>query len=104
MSHDTAAFVAETVTLTAEVRSFVLDGTVLDAAVYEGSAAVADAIAFIGEVVKAIKLPRAVVVDVGLVSGRGWAVVEFNAAWGAGLNGCDARKVLPAVLAASGKL
>jgi hypothetical protein len=48
-------------------------------------------------------LPRAVVVDVGLIDGRGWAVIEFNAAWGAGLNGCDPDKVLPAIVAASGQ-
>jgi hypothetical protein len=86
------------------VRSFVLDGLVLAAAVYEGAAVVADAIAFINELVQAITLPRAVVVDVGFVAGRGWTVVEFNAAWGAGLNGCDATRVLPAILAASGKV
>jgi hypothetical protein len=29
-------------------------------------------------------------------------VIEFNATWGASLNGCDPEKVLPAILAASG--
>jgi len=43
-----------------------------------------------------------VVIDVGLIANRGWGVIEFNAAWGAGLNGCDPEKVLPAILAASG--
>lgn len=41
-------------------------------------------------------------VTVMVIDGRGWAVVEFNAAWGAGLNGCDAEKVLPGIVAASG--
>lgn len=100
---DTAVFVAEPVTLTAEVRSFVLDGRVLDAAAYEGAAQTNDAIKFLAELVAAMTLPRTVVVDVGFIAGRGWAVIEFNAAWGAGLNGCDAEKVLPAVLAASGQ-
>ncbi|PTX96559.1 ATP-grasp domain-containing protein [Opitutus sp. ER46] len=36
---DTAVLVAEPVTLTAEVRSFVVEGQVLDAAIYEGSGA-----------------------------------------------------------------
>jgi hypothetical protein len=104
LPQDTAVFVAEIVILAAELRSFVLDGHVLDAAVYEGTAAVDGAITFITEVVKAARLPRAVVIDVGYVVDRGWALIEFNAAWGAGLNGCNATKVLPAVLAASGKL
>ena len=99
---ETAVFVSEVVQITTEVRSFVLDGCVLDASVYEGSAAKPEAIAFIHEVAHAVPLPRTVVVDVGFISNRGWAVVEFNASWGAGLNGCDATKVLPAILAASG--
>jgi hypothetical protein len=103
LPQDTAVFIAETVRLTAEVRSFVLEGQVLDAAVYEGNAAIGDAIAFIAEVLKTVSLPRSVVVDVGFIADRGWAVIEFNAAWGAGLNGSNATKVLPAVLAASGK-
>ncbi len=67
----------------------------------EGEADLAAAKAFIAEVGCEMDLPRAVVVDVGLIAGRGWAVIEFNAAWGAGLNGCDPEKVLPAILAAS---
>lgn len=97
----TAVFVAEPVTLTAEVRSFVLDGRVLDAALYEGAAKTSDAIKFIAELVAAMTLPRTVVVDVGFVADRGWAVIEFNSAWGAGLNGCDPGKVIAAILAAS---
>jgi hypothetical protein len=101
LTPDIKVFVAEQVRLTAEVRSFVLDEQVLDAAVYEGSADIADAVMFVREVIDAVKLPRALVIDVGFIADRGWAVVEFNAAWGAGLNGCDAEKVLPAVIAAS---
>ena len=99
---DTAILVAEAVAFTAEVRSFVLDGVVLDAAVYEGPSDAAGAGEFVEALTKSMPLPRTVVVDVGLIDGRGWAVVEFNAAWGAGLNGCDAEKVLPAIVAASG--
>ncbi len=99
---ETAVFVSEVVQIAAEVRSFLLDGRVLDASVYEGSAAKAEAITFIHEVARAVPLPCTVVVDVGLIADRGWAVIEFNASWGAGLNGCDASKALPAILAASG--
>ena len=102
LTPETAVFVAELVQFTCEVRSFVLDGRVLDAAVYEDTADVADAIQFIAALTQAMTLPRTVVVDVGYVAGRGWAVIEFNAAWGAGLNGCDPGKVWPAVVAASG--
>jgi len=101
LSSDTSVFVAEPVTFTAEVRTFVLNGDVLDAAVYEGAAQTLDAIEFIHELGKQMTLPRAVVVDVGMIADRGWAVIEFNPTWGAGLNGCDPEKVLAAVLVAS---
>ncbi len=53
---NTAVFVAEPVTLTAEVRSFVLDGRVLAAALYEGTAKPSNAIEFVAELVTAITL------------------------------------------------
>jgi hypothetical protein len=98
---DTAVFISEPVTFVAEARTFVIDGRVLDAAVYEGNGDAAGAETFVTRMAKIMPLPRAVVVDVGFIDGRGWAVIEFNAAWGAGLNGCDPDKVLPAIVAAS---
>jgi hypothetical protein len=44
-----------------------------------------------------LDLAPAIVLDVGLIAGRGWAVIETNGAWGAGLYGCDPAAVLPAV-------
>jgi hypothetical protein len=44
-----------------------------------------------------IDLPPALVIDVGLIEGRGWAVVEANPCWGAGIYGCDAQQVLNAL-------
>lgn len=41
-----------------------------------------------------VELPRAIVIDVGMIEGRGWAVVELNAAWGSGTYGCDPDAVL----------
>lgn len=40
-------------------------------------------------------IPPAAVIDVGRIQGRGWAVVEANPAWGAGICGCDPAAVLP---------
>jgi hypothetical protein len=42
-------------------------------------------------------LPPAVVLDVGVICGEGWAVVEANAAWGSGVYGCDPDQVLRVV-------
>jgi ATP-grasp domain, R2K clade family 2 len=41
-----------------------------------------------------VTFPPAGVLDVGVISDRGWAVVEANACWGAGIYGCDPRSVL----------
>ncbi len=44
-----------------------------------------------------VALPPAVVIDVGLIAKRGWAVVEANAAWGSGIYGCDPDRVLKVI-------
>ncbi len=98
---ETGVFASELVTLSGEARTFLLGDHVLDASIYEGQANVTGASSFVQALAKEIALPRSVVVDVGLIENRGWAVIEFNAAWGAGLNGCDPTKVLPAIVAAS---
>ena len=41
--------------------------------------------------------PRAVVVDVGQIAEKGWAVVEANGAWGSGIYGCDPNLVLDVI-------
>jgi hypothetical protein len=51
--------------------------------------------ACLDRVIAAVPLPPAVVIDVGEIVGRGWAVVEANPAWASGLCGVDARDVLP---------
>jgi hypothetical protein len=47
------------------------------------------------------ELPPAIVIDVGRIDDRGWAVVEFNPVWSAGLLNADSRGVLPALLRAT---
>lgn len=41
------------------------------------------------------------VLDAALTTDRGWIVVESNATWGAGLNGCDPADVLDCIDAAT---
>ncbi|MBA3868348.1 MAG: ATP-grasp domain-containing protein, partial [Anaerolineae bacterium] len=42
-----------------------------------------------------VDLPPAFVLDVGLINGRGWAVVEANPAWASGIYGCTPVDILP---------
>lgn len=44
-----------------------------------------------------VPIPPAVVIDVGRIAGRGWAVIEANPAYGAGIYGCDPKQVLQVV-------
>lgn len=51
-----------------------------------------------------VTFPPAGVVDVGVIKGRGWAVVEANACWGAGIYGCDPCSVLKTLARACVKM
>lgn len=49
---------------------------------------------------KEVLCPPAFVLDVGLIAGRGWAVVEFNECWASGIYACDPQQVLTTLLRA----
>jgi len=102
LADDTAILVSEVVTFSAEARCFIQDGRVLDCAMYEGDGDTTAAANAARDIVAAINCPRAFVLDIGFIADRGWAVIEFNAAWGAGLNGCDPHSVMLAIASASG--
>lgn len=106
---DTPVLVAEVVQWEVEFRCFVLDREPRTTSVYcrhgipqreTGFAASANEVAEAEAMVKhvcsdsRVVLPKATVLDVGVIAGRGWAVVEQNAAWGAGIYGCEPIAVL----------
>lgn len=100
---DTAVIVSEVVPLDAEARSFVLDGRVVSTAIYEG-AGDPEAAAQLATAIAALPaVPRTCVIDTCLIRGRGWAFLEANATWGAGLNGCDPTAAVPCIAAATTK-
>jgi hypothetical protein len=111
---DTPVLIAEPVVWEVEYRCFVLERDVETASVYMRSgqlaqdlegrwlateAEVAEAIEYAQAVLndESVALPPAVVLDVGRIAGRGWAVIEANAAWGSGIYGCDPHAVLRVV-------
>jgi len=97
----TAVILSSVIALEAEARSFTLDGRVLDCSIYEGVAKPEGALRFSEKFCNSVPLPRTCVVDAGLIRGEEWAFIEANSSWGAGLNGCEAAKVLPAIAAAT---
>ncbi len=108
----TPVLVAEPVEWEIEFRCFVLEGRVVAHSAYlrrgnlnraeDGSwpatnEEVEVALAFAAEVLSDVAVPPGVVLDVGVIEGRGWAVVEANAAWGSGIYGCDPSAMLPVI-------
>jgi ATP-grasp domain, R2K clade family 2 len=86
---ETPLLVSEIVTFVAEARSWLLDGEVLSIACYEGEVDLASAWDLAAAIGRSPAISSPCVVDLGLTDDRGWVAIEANAAWGAGLNGCD---------------
>jgi hypothetical protein len=101
---ETLVLSSEIVEFAAEVRAFVLDGEVLTFAAYEGANVDLDAARdFVSHVAVGDRIPRTCVLDVGPILGRAWAVIEANATWGAGLNGCEPVAAARCIAAACGE-
>ena len=98
--------VSEPVNWEAEFRSFVLDDSVVTVSPYmlNGELAKTDdgvwqhdpsleeeAQSFAAQMLAAseVPFPPAFVLDLGIISSQGWAVLEANPAWGSGIYGCD---------------
>jgi hypothetical protein len=111
---ETPVILSEPVTWEQEFRCFVLDRDLMTASMYARHGIVAQAAdgswpttptemaharAFINTLLadSTVTLPASVVVDVGLIQDRGWAVVEANPAWGAGIYGCDPTSALQTI-------
>ncbi|MCP4439372.1 MAG: ATP-grasp domain-containing protein [Aureispira sp.] len=94
LSEDAEVLVSEVVAIEKEMRAFVLNGEVQTMAIYEGRKCVLPS-DFVQEFADSYSsvLPVTYVVDFGYNAEIGWFVLELNAVWGAGLNGCDAEKV-----------
>lgn len=103
--------VSDPVVWESEFRCFVLEKGVATMSIYSRNGDLAetedgnwpaspsesqDAIDFANLVLQdaRVNFPPAGVIDVGVITDRGWAVVEANACWGAGIYGCDPRSVL----------
>jgi ATP-grasp domain, R2K clade family 2 len=115
---DTPVLVSEPVEWLAEYRCFVCEGQVVATLPYlsfgrpvwkpfgqggDQTQASATVLAFCHRLLRdqASRLPPAFVVDVGLIDERGWAVVEFNLVWCAGILGADPKMILTALERAS---
>jgi len=110
----TPVLVSEPVRWSVEFRCFVLEDQLVNVSPYlrdgelcradDGSWPASDeerqqAVEFLCSVLAddSVSLPPTVVVDIGVIPHRGWAILEANAAWGSGIYGCDPAGVLDVV-------
>lgn len=109
---DLEVLVAEPVRFGVEARAFLCEGEVVALSAYIRDGALARATdgswpltpaetsaarGCLERLLAEVALPPAVVVDVGEIVGRGWAVVEANPIWASGLCGGEPEAVLPAL-------
>lgn len=115
---DAPVLLSEPVEWSVELRYFVLEGRAVAGSPYlsyghpawrwhanQPSAVPSAGLAVIEGVCAEMtgELPPALVIDVGRIDDRGWAVVEFNPIWSAGLLNADPRAILPALFRATRK-
>lgn len=114
LSDAMAVLISEPVEWEVEYRCFVLDGEVVTLSPYWRTGRLSrtpdgrwpcdpsearEASDFAGALLDSVGItaPPAVVLDVGRIAERGWAVVEANPAWASALYGCEPEQVLPVV-------
>lgn len=116
---DMPVLVSDIVNWKLEFRCFILDRSLVTYSIYARDGELQrsnqfqslpdeerDLEAFVARLVtdQRVDLPAATVVDVGYIEDEGWACVEQNAAWGAGIYGCDPALALEVIRHASMKI
>jgi hypothetical protein len=87
-----------------EARCFVLMNNLCDISIYSGKGDVKLMHVFVERFLESKErslLPETFVLDVGINSKEECFIIEFNSAWGAGLNGCEPLKVIPCIESAT---
>jgi hypothetical protein len=109
---DMVVLISDVVSWKTEFRCFVLDRSLVTYSIYARGGELQKELQYHSELDEdaelekfmsglladpGVDLPGATVVDVGYIEGSGWACVEQNAAWGAGIYGCEPSRVLDVV-------
>ncbi len=102
ISPSTPVLLSEVVEFTCEVRAFILDGHLVDYAIYKGTGNKPSIRSFLMDVAASASwLPSSLVLDIGHIAGRGWAIVELNPSWGSCLRGCKPELVAECIARAT---
>lgn len=110
-------FVSDVVNWAIEVRSFVIDRKIQtwSTYIYNEEIELKDSMLqneetymlnFLNEFLadQTIDLPEAVVIDVGYISNKGWALIEANPVWSSGVYACDPKKVIDTIVRSCNKV
>jgi hypothetical protein len=112
ISDDEMLLVQEPVDFLYEFRYFILDNEIRTGCQYKRMGVASstpsgswitdpwlekDARDFLNEFLKKQEVPKAVVIDVGMVKDRGLAIIEANPAYASGIYSCNPRQVLEVV-------
>jgi hypothetical protein len=110
MDEGMSVLVSEVVQWQNEFRCYIMDRRVVTASLYIWDGKLQDengykcldkylyeAIGFAQTVANEVVLPEPLVLDVGTIKDKGWAVVEANAPWGSGIYGCKPEVVLEVI-------
>jgi hypothetical protein len=108
---DIEVFVSDVVNWTIEVRCFIIDRKVQtwSTYIYNGKIELKNSMLaneetqmlhFINMLIsdETIKLPEAVVIDVGFIPEKGWALIEANPVWSSGVYMCNPKSVLETIV------
>lgn len=118
LPNNTPILISEVVDWMSEFRSFIIDRQLATISVYARNGKTAqdnegnwfaskdeimEAKAFVENFLAdpEVALPPSIVVDIGFIADRGWAIVEANPSWGSGIYGCDPYEVLKVISRAS---
>ena len=101
LNAETSVMASDIVEFIAEVRAFVVNNQISTYALYEGEGNLETAYTFLLDFVEHNSLPKTCVIDVGCLASGKWVLIEANATWGAGLNGCDPVKAAQCIAKAT---
>jgi hypothetical protein len=101
LPQETGILLSDIVRFTSEARCLVLNGRVLSTSIYEGTMAIDIVRNFAQNFVSNHNCGVTYILDVGWIDGQGMAVIEANAIWGGGLNGCDPQAMVECLEAAT---
>ncbi|WP_298416766.1 ATP-grasp domain-containing protein [uncultured Kordia sp.] len=110
-------FVSDVVNWSIEVRCFVIDRNIQtwSTYIYNKEIQLKDSmlqneetqmLIFLNEFLtdKTIDLPKAVVIDVGYIPDKGWALIEANPVWSSGVYACNPKKVIDTIVKSCEKM